>query len=161
MPFTNRFQGLPLEKWVIRWINTASIRRRSRWSLEAFSARPTGLGDLRENPLISWKNKYEKHSKAAPTSLQPALTHSPWEPFSPHFCCTSTSYLHERTWNSPKYQFWETNFPTGMFSLASCFCVNATGGTRIKVKVQPRRVRSLLPLLQGMLCIINRGRHLC
>lgn len=128
---------------------------RIQWSLEGLSARPTSLGELMETPLISWKNKYEKHNKA---TLRPyCVVYPPWELFSPHFCRIYTSCLHERAWNSLKYQFWETHFPTGVFSLASCFCVNAARGTTIKVKVQPRQVMSLLPLLKAMLRRINRG----
>ena len=72
MPLTNRFPSLPIRNRVIRWINIDYIWMRICRPLEALSARPASLEELTENPLISWKNKYEKiTTKLHPNNSRP------------------------------------------------------------------------------------------
>lgn len=73
--------------------------------------------------------------------------------FSPLTCI---SHLHKCTKNSLKHRFWETDFPIGMFTLASHSLVGAIWGTKVKVRVQQRQVMILMSVLTGMLCKVSR-----
>ena len=91
------------------------------------------------------------------TDLHPNNGAHPPRAVSPLYCILAPVHLHRYTENSPKHQFWETDFPTGMFTWPAAHLWMLIWGTRVKARVQQRQVMLLTSIRPGMLCKGNRG----